>query len=73
MPRPIILLMAMILSVAGTVASAQSTTMKPSAPDKMTSPAEAKKMHDCEQQAAANNIQMEMRSKYVMDCMTAKK
>jgi hypothetical protein len=30
-------------------------------------------MHDCEAQAAANNVPMEMRSKYVMDCMTAKK
>jgi hypothetical protein len=30
-------------------------------------------MQACEKQAAANNIPMEMRSKYVMDCMTAKK
>jgi hypothetical protein len=66
-------LMALTFSFAGAATFAQSTTMKPSAPDKMTSPAEAKKMHDCEAQAAANNIQMDMRSKYVMDCMTAKK
>jgi hypothetical protein len=64
--------MALTLSFAGATAYAQSS-MKPSAPDKMTSPEEAKKMSDCQKQAAANNIQMEMRSKYVMDCMTAKK
>jgi hypothetical protein len=64
--------MALTLSFAGALVYAQ-TPMKPSAPDKMTSPEEAKKMQACEKQAAANNIPMEMRSKYVMDCMTAKK
>ena len=72
MPRPVLFLMVLTMSLAGAATSSQSTTMKPSAPDKMTSPAEAKKMHYCEQQAATNNIPMEMRSKYVMDCMTAK-
>jgi hypothetical protein len=72
MPRPAALLAAMILSLAGASAYAQSP-MKPSAPDKMTSPAEAQKMRDCDKQAAANNIKMDERAKYVMDCMTAKK
>jgi hypothetical protein len=72
MSRLFIFLMALTLSFAGAAAYAQSS-MKPSAPDKMTSPEEAKKMQACEKQAAANNIQMDMRSKYVMDCMTAKK
>jgi hypothetical protein len=70
MARTILLLL--LVNLAGPMAYAQST-MKPSAPEKMTSPEEAKKMHACEAQAAANNIQMDMRSKYVMDCMTAKK
>lgn len=72
MPRLVIFLIVLTFSFSGAAAYAQ-TTMKPSAPEKMTSPAEAKKMHDCEAQAAANNIQMDMRSKYVMDCMTVKK
>jgi hypothetical protein len=72
MPRSAALLAAMILSLAGASAYAQSP-MKPSAPDKMNSPEEAQKMRDCEKQAAANNIKMDERAKYVMDCMTAKK
>ena len=71
MPRPIALLTALILSLV--CAFAYSQPMKPSAPQKMMSPAEAKKMHDCEKQAAAQNIKMDLRSKFVMDCMTVKK
>ena len=47
--------------------------MKPSAPQKMMSPEEARKMRGCEQQAVQNNIKMDERSKFVMDCMTAMK
>ena len=71
MPRPIALLMAVSLSLVCGAAYAQS--MKPSAPQKMMSPDEAQKMRDCEKQAAQNNIKMDERSKFVMDCMTAKK
>jgi hypothetical protein len=46
--------------------------MKPSAPEKMMSPGEAKKMQACEKQAADRHIKMDERSKFVMDCMTAK-
>ncbi len=70
MLRPIVLVAALIAGLAG--ASAQSS-MKSSAPDKMTSPDEAQKMRDCEKQAAAKNIKMDERAKYVMDCMTANK
>jgi hypothetical protein len=72
MPRPIVLLMAVSLSLGCGPAFAQSS-MKPSAPQKMMSPAQARKMRACEQQAAQDNIKMDERSKYVMDCMTAKK
>ena len=74
MPRVIGLLTAATLSLgfeAG-AATAQSS-MKPSAPQKMMSPAEAQKMRDCEKQAADQNIKMDERSKFVMDCMTGKK
>jgi hypothetical protein len=47
--------------------------MKPSAPQKMMSPAEAQKMRACKKQAADQNINMAERSQFVMDCMTAKK
>jgi hypothetical protein len=72
MPRAVMGLMAAILSLAGVSVFAQPS-MKPSAPDKMTSPNEAKIMRDCEKQAAQSNIKMDERSKYVMDCMTPKK
>lgn len=54
---------------AGAVAQ---TAMKPTAPQKMTSPDEQKKMQACEKQAADQNIAMDQRSKFVMDCMTKK-
>ena len=70
MPRAIVL--AMALAFFGAPAFAQ-TSMKPTAPQKMTSPEEQKKMQACEKQAADRNIQMDQRAKFVMDCMTAKK
>jgi hypothetical protein len=70
MPRAIAL--AMALSLLGAGAYAQSS-MKPSAPQKMTSPDEARKMRDCEKQAADRDIKMDERSKFVMDCMRGKK
>ena len=73
MPRPIALFAAVTLSFGlGAGAAHAQTSMKPSAPQKMMSPAEARKMRACEQQAAQNDIKMDERSKYVMDCMTAK-
>ena len=72
MPRPVALLTAVALSLVCAAASAQSS-MKPSAPQKMMSPAEAQKMHDCEKQAADQNIKMDERAKFVMDCMMAKR
>jgi uncharacterized membrane protein YdfJ with MMPL/SSD domain len=72
MPRVIALLTAVTFCFWAGAAVAQ-TSMKPSAPQKMMSPAEARKMRACEKQAADQNVKMDERSKYVMDCMTAKK
>jgi len=72
MPRPIALLTAVTLSLVYGAADAQSS-MKPSAPQKMMSPAEAQKMRACKKQAAEQNIKMAEGSQFVMDCMTAKK
>jgi hypothetical protein len=70
MPRKIALLLAGSLLCGP--AFAQSS-MKPSAPQKMMSPSEEQKMRDCEKQAAYHNVKMDERSKYVMDCVTAKR
>jgi hypothetical protein len=60
-----------MLVVSAGAALAQ-TPMQPTAREKMTSPEQALKMQDCEKQAAQKNIKMNERSKFVMDCMTAK-
>jgi hypothetical protein len=74
MPRPIALLTAVIVSLGlGAGAACAQPSMKPSAPQKMMAPAEAQKMRACKKQAADQNIKMAERSKFVMDCMTAKK
>jgi hypothetical protein len=73
MPHPIALITVATLSLGlGAAAANAQSSMKPSAPQKMMSPEEARKMRGCEQQAVQNNIKMDERSKYVMDCMTAK-
>jgi hypothetical protein len=58
--------------LAGAGIALAQAPMKPSAPQKMMSPSEAEKMHACEKQAADQNIRMDLRSKFVMDCMTKK-
>ena len=69
MPRLVALLTAVMVGLGAALAQ---TPMKPSAPQKMMSPEEAQKMHACEKQAADQNIKMDERSKFVMDCMTKK-
>ena len=69
MPRLVVLLSAAIIGAGAALAQ---TPMKPSAPQKMMSPEEAQKMHACEKQAADQNIKMDERAKFVMDCMTKK-
>jgi hypothetical protein len=53
-------------------ASAAAAQMNPTAAEKMPSPAEKAKMKACEAKAAAQNVTMDARAKFVMDCMTAK-
>lgn len=61
-----------IVMTLGLDVAAYATNMQPSAPQKMTSPDQARKMRNCEEKAAQNNIKMSERSKYVMDCMKEK-
>ncbi|HWE78609.1 MAG TPA: hypothetical protein VG270_08815 [Pseudolabrys sp.] len=53
--------------LAASAAGAAAT--KPSAPDKMASPADKVKMQACQDRAAAQKVPMAERSKFVMDCM----
>jgi len=69
MSRLVALLMAVMVGLGAALAQ---TPMKPSAPQKMMSPEEAQKMHACEKQAADQNIKMDERAKFVMDCLTKK-
>jgi hypothetical protein len=61
----------LVAFVAMTVA-VSAAEMTPTAPDKMTSPAARAKMKKCEARAAAENVRMDQRAKFIMDCMTAK-
>ena len=71
MPRIAIVVIASL--ILGAASAAAQSSMKPTAPQKMMSPEEQKVMHACEAQAAQQNIKMDERSKFVMDCMAAKK
>jgi hypothetical protein len=53
------------------IESAAATSMKATAPAKMMPEREQEKMRACEQRAAAQNVPMDQRSKFVMDCMTS--
>ena len=61
-----------LIALLAVVTAAQATAMKPSAPERMASPADKAKMKACEAKAAAQNVAMDARAKFVMDCMTAK-
>jgi hypothetical protein len=70
MPRLAMMFFVVALAFIASSSLAQTPT-KPTAPEKMTSPAEAKKMRACEALAAQRNVKMDERAKFVMACMTA--
>jgi hypothetical protein len=70
MTRTPVFVAAMWLMAAATAGAA---TMKPSAPDRMASPADKQKMQICQDRAAAQNVPMAERSKFVMKCMAETK
>ena len=61
-----------LIAILVATSAAMADGMKPSAPEKMPSPAEKAKMNSCEAKASAQNVAMDARAKFVMDCMTAK-
>ena len=68
MAQPTTFVLAFALSVSAGVALAQSD-MKPTAPAKMMPPDEKARLETCQQKAAQQNIKMDERAKFVMDCM----
>ncbi|MGB7260328.1 MAG: hypothetical protein WBD48_19830 [Pseudolabrys sp.] len=72
MPRVIVLAIVLNLGLAAGAAAAQDD-MKATAAKKMTSPEQARRMRECQRRAAQQNVVMDQRSKFVMDCMTKKK
>ena len=70
-PRVIVLAIVLNLGLAAGAAAAQDD-MKATAAKKMTSPAQARRMRECEQKAARLNIKINERAKFVMGCMTEK-
>ncbi len=59
-----------LLLIAATAAAQQP--MRPTAPAKMMNERDQQKMKECETRAAAQNVPMNQRSKFVMDCMSEK-
>jgi hypothetical protein len=62
----------MVSLLLATAAASAENPMKPTAPEKMMSPDQKQKMHECEQLAAQHHIKMDERAKFLMDCMTGK-
>ena len=52
-----------------TGAAFAQTDMKPTAPAKMMPPDEKARMEACQRKAAQQNVKMDERAKFVMDCM----
>jgi hypothetical protein len=59
---------AFVVGLNAGAAFAQSE-MKPTAPTKMMPPAEKARLAECQQKAAQQNIKMDDRAKFIMDCM----
>jgi len=60
-----------LIAVLAATSVAQSAAMKPTAPQKMASPADKAKMKACEAKAAAQKVPANGRAKFLMDCMKA--
>jgi hypothetical protein len=61
-----------LIAFVAMICAASAAQMAPTAPEKMSSPADKQKMKACEARAAAQNVPMDQRAKFVMSCMTHK-
>jgi hypothetical protein len=59
---------AVVLSLSAG-ASFAASDMTPTAPQKMMPPAEKARLEACQQKAADQQVKMDARAKFVMDCM----
>lgn len=50
-------------------AAVAASDMKPTAPEKMMPPAEKVRLETCQRKADEQNVAMDARAKFVMDCM----
>jgi hypothetical protein len=60
------------IAIVALIGVAQAAGTKPTAPEKMASPADKRKMKACEAKAAAQQVPMAERAKFLMDCTRAK-
>jgi hypothetical protein len=68
MPRLTGFIIALAVSLNAGAALAQSD-MKPTAPAKMMPPGEKARLEACQKKAAQQNVKMDERARFVMDCM----
>lgn len=73
MPRLIWLVWAFAAIAVSTGAAGAQPAMKATAPMKMMPPAEKARMQECQKMAAEQNVKMDARAKFLMDCMNEKK
>jgi hypothetical protein len=70
MPRLTACVFAIVVGLSS--AAFAQPDMKPTAPAKMMPPGEKARMQACQKMAAEQNIKMDDRAKFVMDCMKEK-
>ena len=69
MRRTYIVIVSLALCMLWLAPPAQATSMKSTAPERMLSRADSKKMRACDERAMRENVPMEQRAAFVKKCM----
>jgi hypothetical protein len=69
MRRTYIVIVGLALCMLWLAPPAQATSMKSTAPERMLSRADSKKMRACDERAMRENVPMEQRAAFVKKCM----
>ena len=69
MRRTYIVIVGLALCTLWLAPPAQATSMKSTAPERMLSRADSKKMRACDERAMRENVPMEQRAAFVKKCM----
>ena len=69
MRRTYIVIVGVALCMLWLAPPAQATSMKSTAPERMLSRADSKKMRACDERAMRENVPMEQRAAFVKKCM----